>query len=247
MGLLRRRAATGLVALGLGVLTAANAFAQAEQPRVEFFTGLEVNDNSLGGYAGTGYAFGKGLYDSGWRARAVGSLGLYHYDGSLPVGGAELPTRFDGDYSFIAALIGYQFRAGRLITKLFVGIEAENQHIVPRDPRNAVQGSELGLRLLAENWIDLSPRVYLSADAAYGTAFQEYWGLARLGYRVTPRLSLGIEGGALGNEEYNTGRGGGFLRLHLRAAEITLSSGFTGNYLEDEPSGYLSVGIHRAF
>ncbi len=92
----------------------------------------------------------------------------------------------------------------------------------PRDPRNDVQGSEVSLRLLAENWIDLSPRVYLSADVAYGTAFQEYWGLARLGYRVTPRLSLGIEGGALGNEEYNTGRGGGFLRLHLRAAEITL-------------------------
>ena len=221
-GRLRQRGATGLVALGLLVLTVANVFAQAEQPRFETFSGLEVNDNSLSGYAGAGYAFGKGLYHSGWWARVVGSLGLYHYDGSLPVGGAELPTRFDGDYSFVAALIGYQFRAGRLITKLFASVEAEN-------------------------WIDLSPTLYLSADVAYGTAFQEYWGLARLGFRFTPRLSLGIEGGALGNEEYNTGRGGGFLRLHLRAAEIMLSSGFTGNYLEDEPSGYFSVGIHRAF
>ena len=82
------------------------------------------------------------------------------------MGGAELPTRFNGDYSFIAALIGYQFRAGRLITKLFAGVEAENQHIVPRDPRNNVQGSELGLRLLAENWIDLSATRNITPAAA---------------------------------------------------------------------------------
>ena len=45
-----------------------------------------------------------------------------------------------------------------------------------------------------------------------------------------------LEGGALGNEEYNAGRGGGFVRADLRAVEVTLSGGFTGNYLEDEPS-----------
>ena len=74
-----------------------------------------------------------------------------------------------------------------------------------------------------------------------GTAFQEYWSLVRLGYRLTPRFSLGLEGGALGNEEYDAGRGGGFARV------ITLSGGFTGNYLEDEPSGYVSLDVYRAF
>jgi hypothetical protein len=57
-----------------------------------------------------------------------------------------------------------------------------------------------------------SETVFLSADACSGTAFQEYWALMRLGYRLRPRLALGVEGGALGNEEYDAGRGGGFVR-----------------------------------
>ena len=94
---------------------------------------------------------------------------------------------------------------------------------------------------------DLSASWFASADAAYGTAFQEYWSLARIGRRLGPRVSLGLEGGALGNEEYDAGRGGGFMRVNLRALEMTLSGGFTGNYLEDEPSGYVSLGLYRAF
>ena len=144
-------------------------------------------------------------------------------------------------------LLGYQFRPGRLIVKLFAGIEAEDQHIVPHDPNNSVQGSELGLRLQAETWLDISPSLFLSADAAYGTAFQEYCSLARLGLRVRPRLSLGLEGGALGNEEYDAGRAGGFVRLNLRDTEVTVSGGFTGNYLEETPSGYVALGVYRTF
>ena len=41
--------------------------------------------------------------------------------------------------------------------------------------------------------------------------------------------------------------GGAFTRIYSRKVEITVSSGFTGNYLEDDPSGYVSVGVYRAF
>jgi hypothetical protein len=64
-----------------------------------------------------------------------------------------VPTTFDGEDAFLSALVGYQFRPGRLIVKLFAGIEAEDQHIVPHDPHNSVQGSELGLRLQEETWL----------------------------------------------------------------------------------------------
>lgn len=110
-----------------------------------------------------------------------------------------------------------------------------------------MQGSAVGLKVLTESWLDLSPTWFGSLDASYGTAFQEYWSRARIGYRVGPRVALGLEGGALGNEEYDAGRGGGFVRLNIRALEMTVSGGFTGNYLEDEPSGYLSLGLYRAF
>src|SRR6185312_2414631 len=144
-------------------------------------TGFEASDNYASGYVGAGYALGKaGLYEPGFRLRAVGAYGRYHYDGALLTNHGYVPTTFDGEDAFLSALAGYQFRTGRLITKLFAGIEAEDQHIVPHDPNNSVQGSALGLRLQQETWLDISPRFYLSADASYGTAFQEYCALSRL-------------------------------------------------------------------
>jgi Cellulose biosynthesis protein BcsS len=139
--------------------------------------------------------------------------------------GGYVPTTFDGEDAFLSALVGYQLRNGRLITKLFVGIEAEDQHIVPHDPNNSVQGTALGLRLEQETWFDISPRFYLSADASYGTAFQEYRALTRAGFRARPRFALGLEGGAIGNEEYDAGRAGGFVRMNFGDTEFTLSGG----------------------
>jgi hypothetical protein len=244
---LRLSGAAGLSFLSL-CLFAAAASAGSDAPRTEIFTGFEASDNYTSGYVGGSYALGKtGLYQPGFRLRAVGAYGRYPYDGTLPGDDGEVPVTFDGEDAFLSTLLGYQFRPGRLIVKLFAGIEAEDQHIVPHDPHNSVQGSELGLRLQAETWLDISPRLFLSADAAYGTAFQEYCSLVRLGLRVRPLLSLGLEGGALGNEEYDAGRGGGFVRLNLRDTEVTVSSGFTGNYLEDTPSGYVALGVYRTF
>ena len=223
------REATCICLLGAGLLLASLAPAAAQDPHAEIFTGLDASNNAVSGYLGAGYAFGKGRYAPGWRVRAVGSLGSY---GTLFGGGSDLGATFNGDASYGAALLGYQLRDDTLIVKLFAGVEAEDQSINPRDPDNAVQGSAVGLKLVAESWLDVSPLWFLSADAAYGTAFQQYWSLARVGRRFGPRLSLGLEGGALGNEEYNAGRGGGFVRADLRAVELTLSGGFTGNYLE---------------
>lgn len=210
------------------------------------FSGFEASNNYASGYVGGGYAFGN-LYAPGWRVRAVGAYGRYHYDGALFDGSDYVGTTFDGQVGFASAQVGYQFRPGAVIVKLVAGIEAEDQHIEPRDPNNSVQGTEVGLRLVAETWYDISSRWFLSADASYGTAFQEYYSLARVGFRVRPKLSLGVEGGALGNEEYDAGRGGGFVRVNFRELEATLSGGFTGDYLMEDPSGYVAVGLYRTF
>ncbi|MGE5259447.1 MAG: cellulose biosynthesis protein BcsS [Actinomycetota bacterium] len=228
-------------------LFASAALAQSYQPTAELFTGFELSNNYASVYVGGTTALGKGLYEPGFRLRAVGSFGRYHYDGTLLTDGEYVPTSFDGQDAFLAALAGYQSRKGPLTTKLFAGLEAEDQNISPHDPNNAVQGSEIGLWLATENWLDISPKLFLSVDASYGTAFQEYCALTRLGFRLRPRLALGLEGGALGNEEYNAGKGSGFVRINLRDTEFTLSGGFTGNYLQDLPSGYISLGVYRTF
>ena len=195
---------------------------------------------------GGSFAFGKaGLYEPGFRLRAVGAYSRYCYDGTLLVDGNDLPIDFEGQVAFLAALVGYQFQPGRAILKLFAGIEAEDQHIVPHDPNNSVQGSALGLRLQAESWLDLSEKTVSlrRRNLRHGVSGILVAGPAR----VRPRLSLGLEGGALGNEEYDAGRGGGFVRVNFRDFETTLSGGFTGNYLEDDPSFYLSLGLYRPF
>jgi hypothetical protein len=229
------------------LLIAAPAHAGPDEPNAEIFTGVGATSNSVSGYLGGGYAFGKGLYESGWRLRAVGSLGSYDYRGTLFDGGEDLATTFDGQASYGAAMIGYQFRRQSLFLKLFAGVEAEDQAITPHDPANSVQGSAVGAKIVVESWWDATPRLYTSLDASFGTAFDEYWSLARLGYRIGPILSLGLESGALGNEEYDAGKAGGFARINLAVGEATISGGFTGNYLEDKPSGYVSLGLYRAF
>lgn len=243
---LRRGGALGALVL-IASFAADVAHAGPDAPHTELFTGLEASDNYTSGYVGGGYAFGKGLYAPGWRVRAVGAYGRYDYDGALFDGANYVPMTYDGQMGFAAAFVGYQFQPGAVIVKVFGGIEVEDQHVVPHDPNNSVQGTELGFRLLAETWYDISQRWFVSADAAYGTAFQEYFSLARLGFRVWPKLALGLEGGALGNEEYDAGRAGGFVRVNFRQLEVTLSGGFTGNYLEDDPSGYVSLGLYRTF
>jgi Cellulose biosynthesis protein BcsS len=240
------RASGGLLSAAVLLAALNPALAEPETPNWEMFSGFEASNNYASGYVGGGYAFGN-LYGPGWRVRAVGAYGRYHYDGALFDGSDYVGTTFDGQVGFTSAQLGYQFLPGAVVVKLFAGIEAEDQHIEPRDPNNSVQGTEIGLRLVAEAWYDISSRWFLSADASYGTAFQEYFSLARVGFRVCPKLSFGLEGGALGNEEYDAGRGGGFVRVNFRALEATLSGGFTGDYLMDDPSGYVAVGLYRTF
>jgi hypothetical protein len=143
----RTREAARITVLGAGLLVASLISAAAQDPHSEIFTGLEASNNAISGYLGAGYAFGKGLYERGWRVRAVGALGHYDYRGTLFGAGADLGTTFDGDASYGAALIGYQFRTQALFLKLFAGVEAEDQSITPRDPENSVQGSAVGLKL----------------------------------------------------------------------------------------------------
>ena len=78
--------------------------------------------------------------------------------------GADLGTTFDGETSYGAALLGYQFRTQVLFLKLFAGVEAEDQSNTPRDPENSVRGSAIGLKLAAGSWFDLFRRSGSSAS-----------------------------------------------------------------------------------
>ena len=189
------RRGRGSVCCSASAYSAAEALADPDQPRTEYFTGFEVSDNYASGYVGAGYAFGKAGYAApGFRLRAVGAYGRYDYQGLLFLDDAAQPTTFDGQDAFAAALIGYEFRPGRLIVKLFAGVEGEDQHIVPHDPNNSVQGSALGLRLQAESWLDLSARSFLSVDASYGTRLPGLLVAGVVGVSLDAALLAGARG-----------------------------------------------------
>jgi len=98
-----------------------------------------------------------------------------------------------------------------------------------------------------EIWRNLGEKNFFSADASYSDAFGSYWTQIQLGRRITTRVSVGIEGGALGNDEYDSGRGGGFLRYHLDKIDLTVSGGASGNYYGQSTGGYAAFGFYTKF
>lgn len=215
------------------------------QPRRAEFSGVDVTANSRFGYAGAGWAFGRGLDTPGWRLRALGGYGAYVYDGALAISAGRIPMRFDGEVALAELMAGRLWRRGAWTVKAYAGVEYVEHAVSPADPANSVTGAQWGAKGLVEVWRDLGARAWFAGDGAYGTAFGDYRLKARLGRRLTRRLSFGLEAGGFGNAGYDSARGGAFARLHLGGADITLSGGISGDYYSEETGGYVALELYR--
>ena len=225
-----------------------SAHAQSRQdamPRYEVFSGVGVTSNSYFKYSGGVWAFGKNVSGPGLRAKALIGYGGYDYDGTLP--GFTGGVVFDGRVTLAQFLLGYLWRRGEWTLKAYAGMNYEDHDISPNDPANTVNGNDLGLLGQVEVWRNLGEKNFFSADASYSDAFGSYWTQIRLGRRITTRVSVGIEGGALGNDEYDSGRGGGFLRYHLDKIDLTVSGGASGDYYAQNTGGYAALGFYTKF
>lgn len=218
---------------------------QNTTPRYEVFSGVGVTSNSYFGYSGGAWAFGRNVTEAGLRVKALTGYGGYDYDGTLP--GFTGPVVFDGSVTLAHFLLGYLWRRGDWTVKAYAGIGFEDHDISPNDPANSVNGNELGFLGQLEVWRNLGEKSWLSADASYGTGFGSYWTQLRLGRRVANRVSVGVEGAALGNDEYDSGRGGGFLRYHLDKIDLTVSGGVSGDYYANDTGGYAEFSFYTKF
>lgn len=224
-------------------IAAEGAVAQeAAAPRWEIASGFDATAHAQFVNASLVYAFNRDLHAQGWRVRAAAGRGQYDYDASIS--GGTVPV--DGEARLAEVLLGYQWRRGALFLKGYVGASYADHELKPGDPNNAVDGSKAGFKAAVEIWRDLGSRAWLSADASYATAFEDYWSQLRVGRRIGGG-SIGLEGGAMGNAEYDAGRAGGFYRFGLGAFEVTASAGVGGDYVEQDLSGYLSLNIGRKF
>lgn len=210
--------------------------------RSELFSGAQATENALSGYAGFTVALTDDLVAEGILLRVTAGTGAYNYTSQ---GGLRLGM-FAANTGFVDALVGYQWRLGRVTAKLFAGAAYEEHDINPSDPDNELAGAHLGVRLLGETWIDVTPWLWLSLDASYATHTQAYSGWLKSGIRTGAHLSLGTEFAAFGNDGYDAMRAGAFVRWNEERSEFTVSAGVSGDY-EDPSSAYGALSILQKF
>lgn len=208
------------------------------EDRVEVFSGADATENSWLGYGGFGLALNGTLDGEGFRLRFFGGRGQYTYKPD--------DTLRRTDLTLAEIFVGHQWRTGRLITKLYAGATYEDHDIAPADRDNAVAGQQFGVKLLTENWIDLSKQSWLSADASYSTATEGYAGFLRLGYRPVEWMTFGPEAAAFGNSEYDALRAGAFVRFHYLKTDLTVSGGVSGDY-ETASGAYGTMSFYHKF
>ncbi|HXF55380.1 MAG TPA: cellulose biosynthesis protein BcsS [Hyphomicrobiaceae bacterium] len=198
--------------------------------RLEIWAGAGGTSHAWSLYSGFTYAPFGPLAAEGWRLRIVAGYGEYHYRGGSAVGQATV----QGTATFADALVGYQTRLGVAIIKAFAGVNADLHGLDPNDPDNAVSGDAIGWKLGFEGWLDVTPAIWTALDLSYASAHDSYASRVRFGYRLSPELSLGLEAGAFGNAESDSGRGGAFIRYQWLSGEISLSAGISGDI--DQPT-----------
>jgi len=187
-------------------------------PTQEVWAGTDVTANSWSAYSGITAALLGPLDANGWRVRAVGGYGVYAYE--------KYKATIRGTVSFGDALVGYHHQFGSLTLKAFGGITAENHVLAPFDPDNSVFGADLGAKAALETWLEIDSQNWISLDISASTVHGgAYAAHTRAGHRIRPELSIGLEGAASGNAEYNGGRVGTFLRYTWSSGEFSASVG----------------------
>jgi hypothetical protein len=212
--------------------------AQAEPPRppalvpprpsLEMWSGGEAFADVWSLYSGLSWAPSGSVRDDGLRLRAV--LGTGGYD--------------DGRAAFAEVLIGYHTQLGPVTLKVFAGLTAA-EHF-PTAATSMLQGTALGPKALVETWWTITDKAWASLDLAFALPHLhmsiadaadpsgiDYSGRLRLGWRLWPQLSIGVEGGAGGplaptlqtTWQTSATRAGGFLRYEWAEGEVSISGG----------------------
>ena len=81
-------------------------------------------------------------------------------------------------------------------------------------------------------------------DLSWSTLHDIYGARARLGWRLWPQLSVGVEGGATGSWDYDTARVGGFVRYEWATGELSVSGGVYGRWPRQRLGGRARAVCH---
>lgn len=229
-------------------------------------------------YSGVTYSPWSVMHEEGLKLRAAGGYGEYSYTDRVPPADPENDARqrldvakFHAETYYAEFLVGYLMRFGELTAKAFIGPSVIGHEIggtVP-DDETIVIGDEFGVKGVIELWLNMGERAWGSLDMSFSTAHDTAAARARTGYRVWPKISLGVEAAlnvdaqgqcrmdtALASkckkQDYDDNskvldyaRAGVFVRYEMTSGELSLSAGALGDkfsaYGDTEISPYATV------
>jgi len=237
----------------------------------ETWTGVDASRDNALLYAGITVSPFSHIHEPGLRLKLAGGYGQYRYSGDRSTTPIPDIQSFAAHTYYGEALVGYLERFGPLTAKAFAGVSMIGHDIAPFDPENVVFGDEFGLKGVLELWLDLSDKGYASLDLSWNTAHNTRSARTRLGARLTPSLSGGLEAwldlnaqsdcdlgwtsssdcrGQASFQDQRTDlidytRGGVFVRYEWDGGEISLSGGVSGGSFmsggEGDPEPYATV------
>lgn len=170
-------------------------------------------------YSGAQYAPFGGVQQDGVRLRIVGGYG----------------DHATGTVAFTDVLAGYHLQLGTLTIKFFAGLMAEDRHA--DGPDASLDGADWGGKAVLETWWTITDHAWLSADVSFGSLNTAFSSRARLGWRMLPELSVGLEGGVVSALEREIARAGGFVRYEWQTGEASLSAGMAFDGLDNDWNG----------
>jgi hypothetical protein len=217
--------------------------AVAPGPSVNPFGGFAADESGWFADAGLVAAFNRNLSLPGWLVRVRGGGGHYEYN-------REPGVTQGVSYQVGEVMLGYQWFLGASRVSLYAGGNVE--HHDNNDPLAVVAGTEWGFKAQGEIFTNFGPNLYGFVLATYSTAFDSYFALGKLGYRVTPVISFGPEVAALGNERFDYVRAGPFVAFDVTpSTQIILSGGYSwdenSDALNDHSGGYGTIHVRSHF
>lgn len=220
----------------------------------EVWVGADAGAHNWLVYSGGTYAPWGDIHADGFRLRATAGYGHYDYQW-------DAKTHVEVDKTTADVLVGYQHRFGELTAKAFIGWAILTDLDVP-SANVRIPKFQNGVKGALELWLNLGPNAWTSLDLNYADT-RETWSVrSRVGYRVLPTVSLGVEGvinhaNLAGQVQINSKtpqplgniRVGAFARYEWFGGEISASGGLTGDTGEDlgstdllrKPSAYGTV------
>ncbi|MFT0859812.1 cellulose biosynthesis protein BcsS [Ancylobacter sp. G4_0304] len=204
--------------------------------RYYFFSGIDVARDTSYGWAGAAWAPFGPMDREGLRLRAQAGGGGYRYRTNAVPGGWNSATKIEGE-----VLAGWQFLRGPHALALYAGVNVTDNRLDQPDPSNRDQGTQFGIKGVAEWFYRIDDTWIWTASLGGSTADGTAVARATLSRRVHERAALGTEAQASTDWLEQHAGAGLFIEVPLAGRQWRVAGGWRwSSDSDDGPYGTVS-------